>query len=56
MKATFLLTKVQFASDAEKEIMITLRVNVETQQSALIVAAITHQDLVTVMSGKRRKK
>ena len=56
MKATVLLTKVHFARDAEQETTITLRVNVEIQQSALTVAAITHQDLVTVMSVKRRKK
>ena len=56
MKATVLLKQVQFASDAEQKITITLRVIVEIQQSALTVAAITHQDLVTVMSEKRRKK
>ena len=56
MKTTVLLTKVHFASDAEQEITITLRVNAEIQQSALTVAAITHQDLVTVMSGVRRRK
>ena len=56
MKATVLLMKDLYANDAMQAIMIIFLASAETHQNVSIVAEITCQDQVTVMSGKKEKE